>query len=186
MDRVYFSAWLRGFTQNNMFGSFEKVLRMLPFSRLRPEALLTVHAVSYAEPVLTERRFEQDTDTIDIIEVCREFDNADCAYQLETYWDLMSKDEAGEWKLQPVPISITCYAPLFESDLGEQILIDFGPDSRFLPEGGGMLAAQSNIRSLLHLTADIAKNLPIGKKTLWSESGENLAERLVLAAQDPR
>jgi hypothetical protein len=34
--------------------------------------LLTVHAVSYAEPVLSERRFEQDTDT-DIIEVCREF-----------------------------------------------------------------------------------------------------------------
>ena len=181
MDRVYFSAWLRGFTQHNMFNSFEKLLRLVPISRLRPEAVLTVHAVSYAEPALNERRFESKPEPAEIIALCREFDNADCAYQFETFWDLWSKDDRGEWKLGPAPVSLTCYAPLFESDLGEQVLIDFGLDSRFLPEAearGELLAIQSNIRSLLHLTTDAANSLPIEKQTLWSESGENLAARL--------
>ena len=181
MDRVYFSAWLRGYTQHNMFASFEKLLRLVPVSRLRPEGILTVHAVSYAEPALNERRFEGKPDPDEVLALCREFDNLDCAYQLETFWDLWSKDDAGEWKLGPVPVSVTCYAPLFESDLGEQILIDFGPDVRFLPEGDSrseLLAIQSNIRSLLHLTADVGKTLPVDKQTLWSESGENLAAQL--------
>lgn len=184
MDRVYFSAWLRGFTQHNMMASFEKALKLVPVSRLRPEAVLTVHAVSYAEPPLMERRFDAKPEPAEVIAYCREFDNPDCAYQLETYWDLLTRDDAGEWKLQPAPISLTCYAPLFESDLGEQFLFDFGPDTRFLPEGdtgADLMSVQSNIRSLLHLTADVAKNLPIEKKTLWSESGDNLAARLVEA-----
>ena len=181
MDRIYFSAWLRGYTQHNMLGSFEKLLRLAPYSRLRPGALLTVHAVSHTEPPLLERIFDETPDAQAVCALCREFDNPDCAYQLETYWDLWSRNEAGEWKLAPAPISITCYAPMFESHLGEQILIDFGPDSRFLPEDdsrGELLPVQSNIRSLLHLTADAAKNLALEKKTLWSESGENLAARL--------
>ena len=182
MDRVYFSAWLRGFTQHNMLVSLEKLLRLLPYSRLRPEATLTIHAVSYAEPPIFERRFEGAPEAQEVVALCREFDNPDCAYQLETYWDLLLRDEhTGEWKLQPAPVSLTIFAPLFESELGEQLAVDFGLDSGFLPEGddrGELMAVQSNIRSLLHLTTDIARNTTIEKKTLWSESGENLAARL--------
>lgn len=187
MDRVYFSAWLRGFTQHNMLASFEKAVKLVPFSRLRPGAVLTVRAVSYTEPPLIEHRFDVKPDAAEVIALCREFDNADCAYQLDTFWDLLAQDDAGEWKLQPAPISLTCYAPLFESDLGEQILIDFGLDSNFLPgrdSRSELVAIQSNIRSLLHLSTDVGKNLPLEKKTIWSESGENLAERL-LGALEP-
>jgi hypothetical protein len=187
MDRVYFSAWLRGFTQHNMLASFEKLLKLVPYSRLRPGALLTVQAVSYIEPPLLEHRFDLKPEPAEVIALCREFDNADCSYQLETSWDLLSRDDAGEWKLHPVPISLTLHAPLFESDLGEQILIDFGPDARFLPETDSrpeLVAIQSNIRSLLHLTTDIGKNLPLEKKTLWSESGENLAAQLQQALEN--
>lgn len=181
MDRIYFSGWLRGFTQHNMLASFEKLLRLTPYSRLRPDASMTIHAVSYAEPPTFERRFDFVPDPAEVTALCREFDNPDCAYQLEAWWDLLLRDEAGEWKLQPTPISLTCYAPLFESELGEQFLIDFGPDARFLPEGDSraeLMSAQSNIRSLLHLTTDIARNMALEKKTLWSESGENLAVQL--------
>ena len=128
MDRIYFSAWLRGFTQHNMFAALEKLLSLVPVSRLRPEGLLTVHAVSYAEPALMEHRFDTKPIPAEAIVLCRDFDNPDCAYQLETYWDLLARDDAGDRKLQPVPISVTCYAPMFESGLGEQILVDFGPD----------------------------------------------------------
>lgn len=181
MDRIYFSAWLRGFTQHNMLVSFEKFLRLVPHSRLRSGGSLTVHAVSYGEPPLLERRFDETPDAAAVTALCREFDHADCAYQLETFWDLWTRDEAGEWKLAPSPLSLTLYAPLFESGLGEQLLIDFGLDAQFLPADGTrgeLLAVQSNIRSLLHLTADAAKALVLDKKTLWSESGENLAARL--------
>lgn len=182
MDRVYFSAWLRGFTQHNMLVSFENLLRLIPYSRLRPEATLTIHAVSYAEPPIFERRFEGAPEPAEVVAFCREFDNPDCAYQLETHWDLLLRDDlTGEWKLKPSPLSLTVYAPLFESELGEQALVDFGLDSMFLPEGDDraeLMAVQSNIRSLLHLTTDIAQNVVVDKKTLWSESGENLAARL--------
>jgi hypothetical protein len=182
MDRIYFSAWLRGFTQHNMFGTLEKLISLVPVSRLRPEGLLTIHAVSYAEPALMEHRFDARPVPSEVVAMCREFDNPDCAYQLETFWDLLARDDAGDRKLQPVLISVTCYAPLFESGMGEQVLVDFGPELRFLPEGdltrGELLAVQSNIRSLLHLTADVAKNFTLEKKALWSESGENLAARL--------
>ncbi len=188
MDRIYFSVWLRGYTQHNMQASFEKLLKLVPFSRLRPEATVTVLAVNYAEPPLFERRLDTAPDPAEVIAMCREFDNPDCAYQLETYWDLWSRDEAsGEWKLAPAPLSITCYAPVFESELGEQFLSDFGADSRLLPEGDSgaeLMAIRSNIRSLLHLTADAAKNMAVDKKTLWSETGENLAARLAATLSD--
>lgn len=182
MDRVYLSAWLRGFTQHNMLVTLDKLLRLVPYSRLRPEATLTIHAVSYAEPPVFERRFDVAPDPKEIVALCREFDNPDCAYQLATFWDLLLRDEAtGDWKLLPAPVSLTIYAPLFESELGEQVVVDFGLDTAFLPEGddrAGLMAAQSNIRSLLHLTNDIARHAVLEKKTLWSESGDNLAARL--------
>lgn len=181
MDRVYFSAWLRGFTQFNMLISLEKILKLIPFSRLRPEANLTVLAVNYSEPPVFERRFDFIPDAADLVGFCRDFNNPDCAYALETFWDLLVRNESGEWKLLPAPLTVTCYAPLFESEFGEQLLIDFGPDSQFVPEDddrAGLVSVQSNIRSLLHLTTDIAKHAALDKKTLWSESGENLAARL--------
>ncbi|MCC6537039.1 MAG: hypothetical protein IT162_05785 [Bryobacterales bacterium] len=171
-----------------MLASFEKLLKLAPYSRLRPEATVTVLAVSYAEPPLMEKRLDTAPDPAEVIAICREFDNPDCAYQLDTYWDLWSRDEqTGEWKLGPASLCITCYAPMFESELGEQLLIDFGLDSRFLPEGdtgAELMAVRSNVRSLLHLTTDAAKNLAVEKKTLWSESGENLAARLAATLSD--
>jgi len=188
MNRIYFSVWLRGYTQHNMLASFEKLLKLVPFSRLRPEATITVLAVNYVEPPLFQKRLDTAPDPAEVIAICREFDNPDCAYQLETYWDLWFRNEqTGEWKLGPTMLSITCYAPVFESELGEQMLIDFGVDSRFLPEGDSaaeLMAVRSNVRSLLHLTTDAAKHLAMEKKTLWSETGDNLAARLAATLLD--
>ena len=69
MDRIYFSAWLRGFTQHNMHVTFEKLLRLVPYSRLRPDAMLTIHAVSYNEPTLLEHRFDHQPKVVRIADV---------------------------------------------------------------------------------------------------------------------
>ncbi|MFN7920015.1 MAG: hypothetical protein U0Q16_07960 [Bryobacteraceae bacterium] len=184
-DRIYLSCWLRGFTQHNMLASFEKVLRKFPYSRLAPVVTLRVYAVEFTEPPQMEEHFENEIHPGQIIARCREWENADCAYQVETSWDLWLYDH-GSWQLAPTTITFTCFGPLFPSELGEQLLVEFGLDSKFLPQPGlegGTVPVRSNIRSLLHLVQDIAKSLPLEKKTLWSESGENLAEELQRALE---
>jgi hypothetical protein len=183
-DQVYLSCWLRGFTEHNMLATFEKTLRRFPFSRLAPHALLHIYAIDYTGSPVFERRFDEEVNPFEAARLAREFPGADCAYELETFWDLWQYED--DWSLKPSPAVITCYGPLFESGLGEQIRVACGWDSLFIPQpehSGGLTAIRSNIRSLLHLAEDLGKALPIEKKTLWSDSGENLAALLEQALQ---
>ncbi|MBM3814214.1 MAG: hypothetical protein FJW20_21530 [Acidimicrobiia bacterium] len=178
-ERLYLSFWLNGYTEHNMLRHFEKALWCFPFSRLRGEAILRIHALEFAEPPILERLFERETTAQDLVEAAREFQHADCAYQLECWWDIWQLEQ--EWKLQPCRVIVTCFGPLFESEWGEQIQFEFGVHSQFLPaatDAGSMTALRSNIRSLLHLAEEIEERIPVSKRTLWSESGENLAEQL--------
>ncbi|MEZ5353643.1 MAG: hypothetical protein R2762_13475 [Bryobacteraceae bacterium] len=181
-DRIFLSYWLRGYTEFNMLATFEKALRKFPQSRMKPETILRVVAVDFHEPAQTEHRFEELTDVSAFTRLFREFEHADCAYQVEAHWDLWRYD--GDWSLGPVPVVFTAFGPLFASDLGEQILVEFGLDSQFLPQPeieGSLTPVRSNIRSLLHLDEDLRKVLAVDKRTLWSESGESLAETLQAA-----
>jgi len=181
-DRIYLSCWLRGFTAHNMLASFEKLLGRFPFSRLAPEATLQIHAIDLTQAPVLEHFFEQGVDAAEVVRLCREFEHPDSAYRLEANWDLMTFN--GGWRLAPAPVAITCFGPLFPSDLGEQILYDFGFDSPFLPQPGrpGDLApVRSNIRSLLRLVDDVRAAVPLDKRTLWSESGASLAGELETA-----
>jgi len=179
-DQVYLSCWFRGSTEHNLLGMFEKVLQVFPYSKLRPLALARVYAVEFSEPTTMERTFEGEIDTAAIIGALREFENPDCAFQVETHWDLWQLEDS--WRIAPAPITLTCFGPLFPSELGESLRIDLGFESSFLPgPSPNFTAIRSNIRSLLHLAEDIRKAVPLEKKTLWSESGVNLAERLELA-----
>ncbi|MEZ5403069.1 MAG: hypothetical protein R2729_25545 [Bryobacteraceae bacterium] len=181
-DRIYLSYWLRGFTEYNMLGTFEKVLRKFPYSRMKQQAVARVHAIDMNEAPQSEHTFEELPDASMYVRLFREFEHADSAYQVETWWDLWRYD--GEWALGPVPVTLTLFGPLFPSDLGEQILIEFGLDSQFLPQpglAGSLTPVRSNIRSLLHLDEDLRKALPVDKRTLWSETGESLVERLQAA-----
>ena len=184
-DQVYLSLWLRGFTETNMLRHYEKLLERFPFSRLRPGLLLRVCAVEITEPPVLEHRFEGDFSVAEVIAAAREFQHADCAYQVEARWDLLQWEE--DWQLAPSPVTLTCFGPDFQSDYGEQMLLEFGHDTLFLPEPdapASFRAAQSNIRSLLHLATDIEEALPVERRMLWSESGENLVEQLEEIVRD--
>jgi hypothetical protein len=182
-DQVFLSFWIRGFTAHNMLRNFEVVLRRFPVSRLDPRMLLRIHAIDETEPVLVERLFESGALVEEIVAVARESEHADCSYEVATSWDLWKLVD-GDWQLAPAPVSITCYGPLFPSEMGEQILIELGPDYQFLPQpatSASLRPVRSNIRSLLHLTGDFEKSVLLDKRLLWSETGENLAERLAEA-----
>lgn len=183
-DQVYLSCWLREFNARNAIRAFHKAVSHFPFSRLAPVATLRVHAIAFSEPPLLERRFDQETDAADIAEAAAEFQHADCAYQVETTWDLLQY-ERRDWRLRPAPVTITCFAPEFETEYGEQIRVDFGPESLYIPdEDANLFAIQSNIRSLLRYSEDLRAALPVEKILLWSEDGGNLAEKLAQTLEE--
>ncbi len=181
-DRLYLSYWLRGFTEHNMLRHFEALLGKFPFSRLWPRILLRIYAVEISEPPLLERLFAGPEHLGALLDAAREFHHQDCAYELEAAWDIWRYE--GEWRLRPAPVLLTCYAPLFPSELGEQLRLDFGPDTQFLPQpevAGSLVPIRHNIRGLLHLVEDLDATLAVEKRQLWSESGGNFAERLRVA-----
>ena len=181
-DHLYLSCWLRGFTAHNMFQHWNRALRKFPYSHFKPTATLRVFALEMVEPAALERLFDEITGSREIIDAAREFANADCAYQLEAFWDLWQFD--GDWKLDASPVSVTLHGPEFPSDLGEQLLIDFGLDFLYLPGQGkarNLTAVRSNIRSLLRMVEELKEDLPVEKQLLWCDSEENLAEVLTAA-----
>ncbi len=59
--------------------------------------------------------------------------------------------------------------------------IEFGIDTHFLPQRDlpdNFYMTQSNITSLLKLVHDLDDGLSVDKRLLWTESGENFAEKL--------
>ena len=160
-----------------MLRHFEKLLSLFPFSRLANRGpVLRIYALERVEPPQMEREFSPSADASVMVAAAREFAHADSSIEVEGAWDLWQFDR--EWKLAPATVTLVCQGPAFESDDRDHLRIEFGPDSRFLPiEGveGSLRMGQSNLRSLLHLVAEIEKSLPFEKRKLWSESGRNFA-----------
>ncbi len=179
-DRLYLSCWVRGFDESSMLRDFEKMLALFPFSKLaRRGPVLRVYAIDHSEPPLREREFPLDADPNSVVEEAREFVHADCAVEIDAYWDLWQFD--GERKLSPASVTLLCLGPEFENDNDDHLRIEFGVDARFLPIAGvegSLRMGQSNLRSLLHLVSDIEKNMPLERRKIWSESGVNFADLL--------
>jgi hypothetical protein len=182
-DRLYFSCWVRGFSDSNMLRHFGKMLDVFPFSKLaKIGPVLRVYAINYAEPPILERPFDPGASVADIIAASRDFVQPDCSVEIEAAWDLWQHHD--DWKLWPAAVTLSCFGSAFENKMGEQedddhLRIDFGLDSKFLPSEeveGSLRIQQSNLRSLLHLVGEIDKAVPVERRLLWSESGANFAE----------
>ena len=156
------------------------MLERFPFSILaRRGPVLRVYAIAHSEPPLLEREFLPGAEAADILEAASEFMKADCASEVETFWDLWQHD--GEWKLLPAPVTLVCFGPAFENEVDDQLRIEFGLDALFLPMPeieGGLRMGESNLKSLLHLVDDLERSLDLERRQVWSESGANFAEVL--------
>lgn len=189
------SIWLTPNGRSTRSRQFEKLLRSFPFSqREQPQTIVSILAVNMAEPALLERSINGPIDTADVLAVFPDYTGDDIAYEVDSWWDLWTFD--GDWKLAPVPVLLSCFMPGFDNGTGEpptqqeDLRIDFGIDSRFLPDTeipGSSRMIESNIRSLLRLVHELDTVLPISKRLLQTESGDNFAERLqqVLEAAPP-
>jgi hypothetical protein len=184
-DPLYLSLWLRDFSAKNALERFEQLLRLFPFSRLRPGlSALRIYALEFVEPPALEQALLAEATVDDAIELCREFENPDCAYLIDGYWEQWKFRDG--WKLGPMRISLTCFAPEFENEAGDHLRIELGSEEDYLPRGGdpeSVRAARSNLTSVLRLAQEIREKLPVERERIWTESEENFAE-LVEAALD--
>jgi hypothetical protein len=205
-DQLFLSYWLRNYSDSTMPRNYEKLLRLFPFSLLAQQATtFKIMAVDPSEPVVAEIPYSPPVPIDAVLAVAKDFQNADASYRLETWWDLWQFDV--DWKLAPARVALCCFGPEFnqspsgleratdtqpssviafpnpseDAALGCALEIEFGIDANFLPQPDlpdSPRMIESNIKSLLKLVHDLDDALPVETRRLWSESGENFAEKL--------
>lgn len=193
-DQLFLSIWLEQHRRANRLQYFEKLLRFFPFSqRSQPQSTVSVQAVGTTEPPLLEQALNGPFDVSEIMAFLRDFSGDDLAYRVESWWDLWQYET--DWSLRPARVVLSCFGPEFDSgsewtETGQEDLrIDFGVDTCYLPQpemtGSGKLI-ESNVKSLLRLVHELDSALPVEKRKLETESGENFAEKLKQAATASR
>ena len=185
-DQLSLSIWLEKHAKPNRLSHFEALLRLFPFSqRDQPQSTFSVSAIDTTEPPLLERPFNGPADIAEILPIFRDFRGEDVAYRYESWWDLWQFDR--DWAIKPGRVVLSCFGPDFDNGTDrtaieqEDLRIDFGVDSNYLPQAEVPSAAkliESNIKSLLRLVHEIDSVLPVKLRRLETESGENFAERL--------
>jgi hypothetical protein len=182
-DRLYLSCWMRNWNESTMLRHFQKLLELFPFSKLAqrgPE--VRVYAIEHVEPAQLEKDFPPGADPRAMLEAAREFTHEDCVCEIDAAWDLWQFD--GDWKLAPAPVMLACFGPVFENEISDHLRLDFGLESRYLPDPrieGSLRMSQSNLKSLVHFVHEVERALPLERRQLWSESGENPAESITKA-----
>ena len=151
-----------------------------------------IHPVSWSEPTVLERRFVPGLPPAQAVEVAADLLHEDYAYVFEAYWDLWAPPESGEkWVLEPSLVRVIAHGAEFEESASEaagNIQIEFGLDTLFLHEEVELTSetegrVRSNVQRLVEFTARVEKNAGATGRLLWSESEENLAQKLILRLQ---
>ncbi len=188
-DSLYLSLWFPSFDEPEILLHTVKVLQQIPFSASRSGVTYSaIQPVSWSEPTILERRYRPGVAPEEAVAEVAEFLHDDYAYVFEAYWDLWTVPERAEkWSLAPALIRLTSQGLEFEERAAEQsghIQIDFGLDTSFLHEEVQFTAEtenhiRSNVQKLVEFTAQVEKNAGATGRLLWSESEENLAQKLI-------
>ncbi len=115
----------------------------------------------------------------------------DFAFIFEAYWDLWSPDDQEQWRLIPVLVKFILQGEEFEDGTSQEtgnIQVDFGLDSPFLQENVELTEetqskVRDNVAKLVEFTVKAEKNTRASGRLLWSESEENLAQKLIARLQ---
>lgn len=121
----------------------------------------------------------------------------DYAYVFDAYWDLWMPVAGGasraerEWRLLPSPVKFIVQGEEFDEGAQAQtghIEIDFGLDTPFLQENVELTEetqnkVRENVAKLVEFTMKAEKNTRASGRLLWSESEENLAQKLIARLQ---
>jgi len=190
-DSLYLSLWFPSFDLPEILPRTISVLRQLPFSSRKPGlTYAAVHPISWSEPTILERRFVPGLPPEEAVLAVADFLHDDYAYLFEAYWDLWTPPAStknGKWVQEPSLVHVVAHGLEFEENAAAatgHIQIDFGLDKPFLHEELALSVEaenriRSNVQRLVEFTAKVEKNSGATGRLLWSESEENLAQKLI-------
>jgi hypothetical protein len=191
-DRLYLSIWFPSFQASEMMPRLLSVLKQFPFSTKRGGVgYMAVRSISWDQPMVFEQTFDYRTDPERALTLAGEFLHEDNAYEIDALWDLWVPVQEGDldetWQMQPQPVKFTAFGTRFEEATFQQnghIQVDFGLDTPFLYEEADFTSTleqriKSNVQKLVNFTSDVEKNCGISGRVLWSESEDNLAQKLI-------
>lgn len=192
-DPLYLSLWFPDFSGPAILPHILAVLQQFPFSTQRHGIVYAaVQPVSWSEASVLERRFTPGIGPEEALTVVADLVHDDYAYILDAHWDLWTPDESGsEWKVVATPVKFIAQGEEFDDGTYEQtghIQIDFGLDLPFLQESVELtdetqLKIRDNVSKLIEFTMKTEKNTRATARLLWSESEENLAQKLIARLQ---
>jgi len=194
-DSLYLSIWFPSFREGEMMSRTAAVLRQFPFSATREGiTYLSVHPVAWTEPTVLERRFNPGISPEEAVDVASEFVHDDFAFVFEAFWELWAPndDEHGEsWVQRPSAVRFLVHGAQFDDGIYAEdghMQMDFGLDSSFLYEGQRISPVidqhvRANIAKLVAFSSAVEKKCAVSGRVLWSESEENLAQKLIAKLQ---
>lgn len=193
-DPLYLSLWFPSFDGPEMMTRTAAAMREFPFSAARPGiTYMSVHPLAWTEPTVLERRFDQGISPEEAVELMQDFLHDDFAFVFEAFWDLWAPQEnpSEPWTQRPVAVRFVVHGKQFEegiyTDRGH-MEIDFGLDTPFLHDEMDLTPfmeqrVKFNIAKLIDFTHKLEQNTALSGRLLWSESEENLAQKLIAKLQ---
>ena len=188
-DNLYLNLWFTDSELVETLAHGAAAMRQLPFSALLPGITsVAVHPISWGEATILEEHFRPGISPEEAVTIAAGLPHDDYAYVFDANWDLWSPlVPQGEWTLRPSVVRFIVRGDEFEeaeSDTQGQVQVDFGLDAPFLYEELQLseeveTRVRNNVQKLVDFTASAEKNSGAKTRLLWSESEENLAQKLV-------
>jgi hypothetical protein len=192
-DPLYLSLWFPNLELDELLPRMLAVMQQFPFSAQQPGInYVSLHPVSWNEATVLEQRYSPGISPEQAILVASDLLHEDYGYLFEAAWDLwMPSDDAGEWIQRPSAVRFIAYGPEFDERAYEQqghVSVDFGLDSSFLQEevklnSDAENSIRNNVHKLIEFTNKVEQNSGASARLLWSESEENLAQKLISRLQ---
>lgn len=196
-DQLYLSLWYSNFRVDGLPAALERVMEQ--FSAAGGSARVaaaTVYPISWNETPIWQRVFRNESDDEAsqpraVIAEAMENAHDDYAWEFELIWELWVPEQTAGfdtmWRQEPRTVRIVAFGPEFDDQAWEtngHIRVDFGLDTSFLYEDmdldpEAVERVKQNVQRLVAFTQGVQKNGGISTRLLWSESGENLAGKLI-------
>ncbi len=192
-DSLFLSLWFRDSELDDLLPNALRTMQQFPYSKLLPGiAGVSVQPVSWNEATILEQRYRPGITPEQAVLVAADLLHEDYAYVFEVNWDLWTPEPLdGEWHRKPTPVKVIARA--VEFDAGEaqaqgEIQVDFGLDSALLHEEFDLtseieIRVRANVQMLVDYINRVEKSVGAETRLLWSESDENLAQKLIARLQ---
>lgn len=199
-DQLYLSLWFPNFRLESLRPALISVIEQFAAAGDSPRVhAASAYPISWNEAPVYQRiyRPEEEEDSQPRIAVAEATEplHEDFAYEFEIKWSLWVAESGGgldpTWKEEPRVVRVVGFGPLFDDGAFEQnghVRVDFGMDTPFLEDDLeldklGAARVERNLQKLVAFTNAVQKNCTISSRLLWSESGENLAQKLIARLQ---